>query len=146
MKLNRIESTLSDLQGMSSRNPSSDPSHSPTSFTESEPTIPSITPLNPKELAETIAQSKDRREQLVKAISDIHIELQLLKNQIQQARLQGKAGTPRNEVQQRISKLKEEIGQVRERNQQKKAELHAFDQTVRTMRQQLQAQRKEQKQ
>jgi len=143
MKLKRIESFLSDLQNLSSQNPSSDPSHCP-SFTES-PTNPSMTPLHPEDLAEKFAQSKDLREQHLKALSDIHIELQLLKIQIQQARLQGKAGTPRNEVHQRILKLKEEIGQARERHQQKKAELQAFDQSVRAMRQ-LQAQRKEQKQ
>jgi hypothetical protein len=144
--LKKIEFRLSRLQDLKNQENSSEPELSPSGqTTETTPCFP--LQCSNDELSEALRQGNERREQLVKALADGHIEIQVKKNEIQACRLQCRSGGPgcqKKDMHHKIMGLKEGVCQIRQAQQQKKAELHELDARQKNLRCQFQAQ-KEQK-
>jgi len=94
--------------------------------------VPTTTkPLGADELAANLTKAKYLREQQVITLADIKMKMQSKKQDIQQIRAQAKSECiPKNEMQQRIAPLKEEMKTIRETLQQRKAELQASNQNI----------------
>jgi len=136
-KLERVENRLANLQSLSAKqnNPSSEPSQcSNPGFVEQNVVVavpPTTKPLSADELAANLTKAKYLREQQVIALADIKMKMQSKKQEIQQIRAQAKAECiPKNETQQRIAPLKEEMKTIRETLQQRKSELQSSNQNV----------------
>jgi uncharacterized protein (DUF3084 family) len=135
-KLERVENRLANLQNLSTKNNhSSEPSQCPNpgsveqNFVVAVPTT--TKPLSADELAANLTKAKYLREQQVITLADIKMKMQSKKQDIQQIRAQAKSECiPKNEMQQRIAPLKEEMKTIRETLQQRKAELQASNQNI----------------
>jgi len=136
-KLERVESRLANLQSLSVKqnNPTSEPSQcSNPGYVEQNVVVavpPTTLPISADELAANLTKAKYLREQQVIALADIKIKMQSKKQEIQQFRAQAKAECiPKNETQQRIAPMKEEMKTIRVTLQQRKAEMQACNQNV----------------
>jgi hypothetical protein len=136
-KLEQIETRLANLQSLSAKqnNRSSEPSQSLIPGSVEQTVVvaipPTIQPLSADELAANLTKAKDLREQQLQSLADVKTKMQSKKQQIQQMRAQAKAESiPKNEMQQRVAPLNEEIKTIRETLQQRKAELQACNQNI----------------
>jgi len=146
-KLAQIETRLANLQSLSAKqnNPSSEPSQCPNPGSVEQNVVvaipPTTQPLSADELAANFTKAKDLREQRVKALADVKMKMQAKKQEIQQMRAQAKAESiPKNEMQQRVAPLNDEIKTIRETLQQRKAELQACNQNICAVRKALREQ------
>jgi 16S rRNA G966 N2-methylase RsmD len=143
-KLERVEHRLANLQSLTAKqnNPSSEPSQSPIPGSVEQNVVvvdpPTTKPLSHDELAANLTKAKYLREQQVIALADVKMKMQARKQDIQQIRAQAKAECiPKNEMQQRIAPLKEEMKTIRETLLQRKAELQACNQNISEVRKAL---------
>jgi len=142
MKLKRIEGCLERLQELKNKAPSVPESQTGSGI--EQPIAPIATPIPDKDaLWEALKQGKEKREVLVSELSELHLQIQTKKNEIQAAKLQSSAES-KKDVQERVKALKEGIWNIRQGQQQKKAELQAHDANIRNIRCQFQALKKQQ--
>jgi len=143
-KLSQIETRLANLQSLTAKqnNPTSEPSQCPNPGSVEQNVVvaipPTTLPLSADELAANLTKAKDLREQQVKTLEDVKMKVQAKKQEIQQMRAQAKAESiPKNEIQQRVSPLNEEIKTIRETLHVRKAEVQASNQNICAMRKAL---------
>jgi len=136
-KMEQIETRLANLQSLSAKqnNPSSEPSQCPNPGSVEQTVVvaipPTTQPLSADELAANLTKAKELRKQKVLSLEEVKMKIQAKKHEIQQMRAQAKAESiPKNEMQQRVAPLNEEIKTIRETLQQRKADLQACNQNI----------------
>jgi hypothetical protein len=105
------------------------------------------TPINSTITEADLNAEKEKRGLFLNEITDLKLKIQLKKNEIQALKIQARASEiTKEELQERTSQLRKEIDTLRDALQKKATDLHAHDTHIRTIRQDLQALKKAQKQ